>query len=63
MKTVVVVLCMAITATLAGAEEAVSFNRDIRPILSDKCFECHGPSERDRKHNLGWIVPMGLRAR
>ena len=31
-----------------GAEK-ISYNRDIRPILSDKCFHCHGPDQKTRK--------------
>ena len=33
-------------------ENGISYNRDIRPILSDKCFACHGPDANKRKAGL-----------
>ena len=33
-------------------EAKIDFNRDVRPILSDKCFFCHGPDENERAADL-----------
>ena len=38
--------------SLARGERKLEFNRDIRPILSDGCFHCHGPDEKERKSGL-----------
>ena len=35
-----------------AAESPLSYNRDVRPILSDKCFHCHGPDRNHRKGKL-----------
>lgn len=39
-------------AKSAVAEGKLSYNRDIRPILSDKCFACHGPDAASREAEL-----------
>ena len=39
--------------------DVVSYNFNIRPILSDKCFKCHGPDANKRKADLRLDLPEG----
>jgi len=49
----ITLLSVALLASgLAKAEEPLSYNKDIRPILAGHCFNCHGPDRASRKGDL-----------
>ncbi len=59
-------LLLVVVARAAAPEsdntQTVQFNRDIRPILSDKCFTCHGPDAANRKTKLRFDLESAAKA-
>ena len=59
---VIIIAIALVPGAPAEAEipEAVQFNRDVLPILSDHCFKCHGPDERQRKTKQRFDIRAGV---
>ncbi|MBL8825488.1 MAG: hypothetical protein JNM18_00795, partial [Planctomycetaceae bacterium] len=66
-------LAVVAFAGVAQADDPIEFNRDVRPILADKCFYCHGQDAAKREADLrlddraaavkaGAIVPSNVSA-
>jgi len=57
--------CLALLGAAMGAlgadPDRIEFNRDVRPILSDKCYACHGPDAANRKTKLRFDVESGAK--
>ncbi len=51
--------CRPAAPRVAGVPDRVDFNFHVRPILSDKCFTCHGPDDRARKGGLSLHTKEG----
>ena len=52
-------LAMFLTSALPAATPGVDFDRQVRPILSDNCFACHGPDDKHRMAGLHFDTKEG----
>ncbi|MFP6615620.1 MAG: c-type cytochrome domain-containing protein [Candidatus Hydrogenedentota bacterium] len=56
----IIVCGISIAYPSARADDKVDFNRDVRPIISEKCYACHGPDSAAREKDLRFDIREGL---
>ena len=59
-KPAFILLCLAPFAPLVSGQSKIEFNRDIRPVLADNCFACHGPDPGTRKADMRLDTEAGF---
>lgn len=52
-------LVLGVIQAASGVTPPINFDRQVRPILSDNCFTCHGPDEKHRMANLHFDTKEG----
>jgi hypothetical protein len=57
------VAALACSPVLAAGPKRINYSRDIRPILSNSCYKCHGPDEKERKGGLRLDTKQGAYAK
>jgi hypothetical protein len=55
----ILLVVLSLAEAAPGPGDSLQYNRDIRPILSDNCFSCHGPDASRRKAKLRLDVRSG----
>ncbi|MBI1314023.1 hypothetical protein GC176_22235, partial [bacterium] len=60
MAAVIGVLAVSHGSVFAAGPNRIDFDRDIRPILSDVCFTCHGPDSKKRATDLRFDVESSV---